>query len=423
MKIRKIVLIEPRPDIVHEFSLAKLPRLGLPLLGKILKRKEKKVTIFCEEIKEINWKEVFGADLVGISSLTNTINRAYKIAKKIKAKTNIPVVMGGPHVTFRPEEALKNSVDYVVRKEGEETFPKLIEALEQNKNLNKILGISYYNSREEKINHNPDRPLIKNLDQNPHPDLTLIKGWEKMRIIPVQTTRGCPYNCDFCQVVEMFGHKYRKRSIKDVIEELKRYKYLNKPVFFYDDNFASSKKRAKELSQKLKEEKDIKIPRWSTQVRISSGRDKELVKKMRESGCNIIYAGIESINQKSLDYINKKQNIEEIEEGVNAFKEEKINIHGMFIFGTKLDTKETIKKTVNWAKKNIDTAQFLALTPIPGTRIYKKLKKQGKIWANKIEDWKYYDGHHVVFRPETIKVKKLQEIIMKANKEFYSIPR
>ncbi len=426
--IEKVVLIEPRAADLHEFSYTSLPRLGLPILGAILKNEGREVQIFCEELNPIKWSEVLEADLVGISSITPTAPRAYQIATKIKKLSTkqgqeIPVVMGGPHMSFRPEEALTNGADFIIRKEGERTLPELISSLEAGQGGKDVDGLSYRDN--ETMCHNPARPLINNLDSLPHPDFTLVKGHQKMKMIPIQTTRGCPHNCEFCAVVQMFGRKYRKRSVDDVIEELEKQCRLksNTPIFFYDDNFAAHPARTKELLRKMASH-NISPIEWSAQARISVTRDDELLQMMSESGCERLYVGIESINPKTLKEYKKGQTVEEIEEGIDKLHQYGIAVHGMFVLGGESDDIDTLHKTVKFAlEKKLDTAQFLALTPIPGTKTYQKLKKADRIFAEKTHDWSYYDGHHVVFEPHLMSPFQLQKAILKANARFFSWAR
>src|SRR4030067_1486053 len=150
MKIKKVSLIEPKSPGIHVFSRIPIPRLGLPILGTILARKGFDVKIYVEDLNEIDFDDVYQSDLVGISSITTTALRGYEIAKKVKER-GIPVVLGGAHYTFLPDEGLKYA-DYIVRGEGEETFEELIDALIHDKDLSKIMGLSFRKS--ETLVHN-----------------------------------------------------------------------------------------------------------------------------------------------------------------------------------------------------------------------------------------------------------------------------
>lgn len=406
----KVVLIEPKSPGYHVFSGINLPRLGLPQLGSILKSLNHRVKIFCEEIKSINWDEIKSADVVGISTITSTAPRAYEIASRVKALGK-KVIMGGPHVTFQPEEALNYS-DFVVRAEGEETFPELLEVIEKDKSPKKVNGISYRVNGN--LINNENRPVICNLDKIPSPDLSLIEGSENLRVTPVLTSRGCPYNCSFCSVTKIFGHRYRTRSVKHVLDELKE---LNpKYVFFYDDNFTHNKKRVYEICKGIIEN-GLKFT-WSCQSRIDIGKHPELLRTMKESGCNLLHIGLESFSQETLKLYRKGLKVVDYFKLIEEIKKAGIDIHGMFVLGSDADTSKNINKTVNFAKRaKLFTAQFLALTPLPGTPLFEELKRKKRIITDR---WELYDGHHVVFLPEKMGIVDLQKKIINATMNFYS---
>ncbi len=405
-----VILIEPKSPGFNVFSGILLPRLGLPILGSILKSLGHKVKIFCEEIKSIDWEEVKKADLVGVSTITSTAPRAYEIASRAKSLGKT-VILGGPHVTFQFAEAL-NYGDFVVRSEGEETLPELIEAIEGRKALEKIKGISY--KIKERIFSTPDRPLISDLDKLPFPDLSLIEGGERIKVAPVLTSRGCPFNCSFCSVTRMFGRSYRVRTVQSIMEELKKIK--QKAVFFYDDNFTQNRKRLYELCQAILESGKKII--WSAQTRIDIANDFNLLKLMRKSGCSLFHIGFESVDPETLKIYQKKVNPSKYEKSIRTIRKAGIDIHGMFVLGSDADTPGTIRKTVQFAKKNkLFSAQFLCLTPLPGTPFFDQLKREGRIFT---ENWELYDGHHVVYQPARMTIWELQRESIKAFLQFYS---
>jgi radical SAM superfamily enzyme YgiQ (UPF0313 family) len=419
--IEKVVLIEPKSPGFHVFSKFKLPRLGLPLLGAVLKKElGVQVKIYFQEITKLDWEEVLDADLVGISTITSTAPVAYGIADRIKKSSEIPVVMGGAHVSFLPEEALEKGADYVVRGEGELTFVELINHLSSGEGeLKEIAGLSFKDS--EGIHNNPDREMIKDLSSLPWPDLSLIEGFEKMKIIPMVTSRGCPYDCKFCSVTSIFGRRYRFRETDDVIAELETLTANNpkhSSVFFYDDNFTASPAHTKELLRKMKERGVT--PRWTAQARVDVVEDQELMQLMRDTNCIHLFLGLESINPATLEAYRKAQTVADIERAVHIIHKYKIKVHGMFVLGSDEDDKETIRETVRFARKSgIDTVQFLVLTPLPGTETYDELREQGRIF---VDDWSKFSGHHVVFKPAKMSPFQLQkESGLKAMRKFYSV--
>lgn len=321
--------------------------------------------------------------------------------------------MGGPHSTFLPEESLKYA-DYVVRGEGEETMVELVEHLESGISLDDIKGLSY--RKGNAFIHNPARPLIQDLDSAPIPDFDVVHNWQKRTTIPIATSRGCPFGCKFCSVIQMFGRKYRFKSIGRVIEEIKEVASRKAHIFFVDDNFAANKERTKALLKRLIAE-NIRIE-WSAQVRTDVARDTELIDLMAQTGCFTAFVGFESINPRTLSLYNKQQKVDDIIESINAFKRASINIHGMFVIGGDTDDIDTIRNTQKFAKRiGINSVQFLMLTPLPGTPVFDDLMEQGRIIHT---DWAKYDAHHAVFEPKLMTPFELHTETLKAMANFYS---
>jgi radical SAM superfamily enzyme YgiQ (UPF0313 family) len=410
-KIRKVTFVEPKPPGYHVYSGIALPRLGLPLMGAMLRDKGVEVSIYCQDIQELDFDELLSSDLVGISTTTSTAPEGYRIAQRARA-AGIPVVIGGSHVTFLPDEALQHA-DYCVRGEGEYTMSELVDALDSGSGLSHVAGLSYRIGDE--IRHNPDRPLVSNLDAIPFPDISLIKGYEKIRIAPVATSRGCPFDCSFCSVTKMFGRGCRKRSIESVIAELEYRSPRN--VFFYDDNFTADRERTKQLIESMLS-RGI-TPDWSAQSRVDVVKDRELLKLMKRSNCYMLYIGLESVNPATLKEYNKGQNIEEIAESIRILHEHGIMTHGMFVFGAENDDVESLRNTLKFALKNsIDTVQFMILTPLPGTPYFKDMERDERLLTR---DWTLYDGQHVVYQPGRMSPYELQKETFRAMKRFYSL--
>ncbi|MEW6213585.1 MAG: radical SAM protein [Nitrospirota bacterium] len=352
------------------------------------------------------------ADIIGISSITSTAPRAFQLAKRFRS-IGIPIIIGGPHSTFLPEESLKYA-DYVVRGEGEETIVELIEHLESGIPLNGIKGLSYREG--DTFVHNPARPLIQDLDSAPIPDFDLVHNWRKKTTIPIATSRGCPFGCRFCSVIQMFGRKYRFKSIERVIKEIKEVATRKAHIFFVDDNFAADKERTKALLRRIIAE-GIHIE-WSAQIRADAARDTELIDLMAQTGCFNVFVGFESINPQTLSLYNKHQKVDDIVECIKTFKNASINIHGMFVLGGDTDDIETIRSTQKFAKRlDINSIQFMMLTPLPGTPLFEELMQGGRIIHT---DWARYDGHHAVFEPRLMTAFELHTETLKAMAKFYS---
>jgi radical SAM superfamily enzyme YgiQ (UPF0313 family) len=232
----------------------------------------------------------------------------------------------------------------------------------------------------------------------------------------VQTSRGCPFDCAFCSVTGMFGKSYRFRSPQNVIEELRQYDSPKNHIFFYDDNFAANPKRLKELLLAMQEEEFSFT--WSTQVRADIARREDLVRLMRQTGCSMLYIGLESVNPLSLESMNKRQTLAQMEEALQVFRRHHIPVHGMFVYGFDEDDWKTVRETVRFAKRTrLSSTQFLILTPLPGSEFYRKVLSEKRLL---FKDWGLFDAHHVVFKPKRLSLAALQKAQMISHKRFYS---
>jgi len=408
----KIRLIEPEPPNLNTFSFVHLPRLGLPLIAAKLKAHGHDVKIYVPQIASIVWPDVYSADIVGISTTTSTATEGYDFADDIRPH-GPKVIIGGSHVTFMADEALAHA-DFVARGEGgDDLMLELIEALDGQRGFESIRGLCFL--REGQPVHNELRQRCADLDDLPFPDLTAIQGAENLKTTPIMTSWGCPFNCNFCSVTAMFGKKYRYRSADSILAEI-REKQPRK-IFFYDDNMAADRRRLKDLLRRMIDE-DLVIP-WSSQVRTDVTKDEELLDLMKRSGCSIVYLGLESVSQETLDGYEKHQTVDDIVAALKKFRAHGINTHGMFVLGADSDTRQTLRDTVSFAMKNkIDTIMLNILTPLPGTPQFTTLDEQGRIFDKR---WQLYDAHHVVFQPKNMTPYELQRDVLRGYMRFYSL--
>ena len=433
-RINKIVLVEPRAPGYHVYSRVALPRLGLPQLASIMKRGGySDVTIYCEDLAPLNHEDICSADFVGISTTTSTAMAAYRLGAMVKAKNpKAVVVIGGVHVTFMPDEPFSESFceqwkipypvcDHVIKGEAEEIILPLMQSYEVGEVPARILGTTLRNNFSERIDY---KKTVQNIDDLPFPDLGCIVGKENMHIAPLVTSRGCPFDCTFCSVIEMFSQKMRYRSLdpadpQSVIAEMKNLQSSKfGSIFFYDDNFNAYNKRTKELLENMIRA-DVVPKAWTAQVRATEiVRDRELLKLMRKTNCIMLYLGLESVNPQTLLEYNKKQSVEQIVEAIKILKEYGIRAHGMFVFGADGDTADSIRYTADFVIKNdISTVQFMILTPLPGTRTFQQLHDQGRIFDY---DWSRYDAHHTVYWPKNMSPYELQIETFAAMRKVYS---
>lgn len=405
----KVALIEPCPPVNVYFFLTKLPLLGPLFLGTILKNAGHEVKVFKEDIlPAYNHKTdtlhpfIQEADIVGLTAITHTINRAYQIADAIKRQfPDKKIILGGNHPSALPKEALEHA-DQVVVGEGENVVLDVFEG----RNTEKIVSGTIVD-----IN---DVPII---------DLSLLQGYGtkknkiNMRYAPIMASRGCPHDCIFCSVTEMFGRKYKIKDADLVMEEvMTRYNEGFRHGFFYDDNFAAIHSKTKIFLEKLIRA-DLDYT-WSSQFSIHVAKDRELIDMLKRAKCVAMFIGVESINPDALKDYNKNQTVQMIKESISTLVDSGLNIHSMFIIGADSDNAQTIDKTIQFSRESGSrTAQFSILFPIPGTQLYDQMKQSNRIYIN---DWTYYDGSHSVILPKNISPLRLQKKLIQAYRKFFS---
>jgi radical SAM superfamily enzyme YgiQ (UPF0313 family) len=389
----KILLISPAVDTEKRTNNGlMMPQLALYILAG-LTPPEHEVVIIEEETGHIDLEEE--CDMVGISCMTANAPRAYELCREFK-KRGKTVILGGVHPSILPDEALQHA-DCVVVGEAEGVWEILIKDFQHNNLKRKY--------------HNPTPDLGKYVPKDF--SKMIKKGFFKL--IPIMTTRGCPYNCDFCCVTNLFGKKIRHIPIENVVRDIQE--SGSKSFMFLDDNIIGHPKYAKELFRAIK---PLKI-KWVGQASISllTGDD-ELMQLAAESGCKVLFFGIESVSEEQLQSMRKA--IKEIKNLESAFKKIKkmgILVLASMIFGFDNDTKEVFNETVRFLiKNNVSIATFNVLTPYPGTKVYENLKNENRLITN---EWLYYDHNTVVFKPVHMTPYELQIGKINARKKFYSI--
>jgi len=393
-KKTRILLISPGKDVHYAKRLGiafRLPPLGLATVAALTKPGID-VYILDEHVEEINYND--GADLVGISVMTSAAPRAYRIAEEFRLR-GTKVVLGGPHPSALPEEAIQHC-DAVVMGEAEGSWQRLIDDFEKG--------------HLEKFYSNEEKPGLIRL---PEPKRELYKKGAYFIKDTIQTTRGCPYDCSFCSVSSVFGNAYRSKPVEDIVRSIEFLKAGF--VGFVDDNIAGNKKYSKELFKALI---PLKI-KWAGQSSVNIADDLELLKLAKKSGCTGLFVGFETISTQSMGEIGKSQNkIEEFKRNVRRLHDHGIVVLGAFVFGFDSDDKDVFKRTVDFVYgAKLDLVQFSILTPLPETHLHKKLLSENRIIDT---DWTKYDMEKVVFRPAQMSAEELQQGNMWAWREFYS---
>lgn len=369
-------------------------------------------------------------NILGITSSTTAFNKAKLIASEVKNKfPEIKTIIGGPHVTALPEETLEyDFFDFGIVGEAEYAFLEFINALKDDKNYTEIKSL-VYKDENKKVHINPRRELIKNLDELPMPAIHLLKdyslytpqltAYRKKPVGTVITSRGCPYQCIFCDR-NAFGNKFRARSPEKIIEEIEyRIKKQGvKEIAFLDDTFTINKERVIKICDLLIEKKIDLI--WSCSLRADTV-DKELLKKMKQAGCWLISLGVESGNEQVLKFIKKNLNKDKVRECCKIAKEVGLKTRGFFMIGHPIDTKETIRETIDFAKSlPLYIAEFSITTPFPNTELDRIAENYGKVNHS---DTTKFSQQFPVFVPNGLTKEYLDGIHKNARKEFYLRPK
>ncbi len=413
------------------YSLLDYPARGIPLLTAILKKAGYTDTVAINpkynrrtrgHLDRGDWARLLSSDVVGISAITRTAPQSLELARRLKeANPRIRVVFGGPHPTALPEEALQVA-DVVVRHEGDHTFPELLDRFREDLErpfLDDVLGIAYRTSEGE-IRLTPNRPFLtsEQLSALPFPEYTEGERRGVTHLV-VNTSRGCPFECEYCSVIDNFGRQFRFLDDDTTIALIQYTLGVKRcPIFFGDDIFNANRARVKRILERLLRE-GIRIPRWFAQVRVEAANDPELLRLMARTGCACVFIGLESVNDETLRLYHKHSTLEKNRAAIEAFHRVGIRVHGMFVLGSDADTVETIEQTLRFAKTmNLDTAQFFALTPVPGPPLTARYAREGKIIAP--GQWHLYDAQHAVIWPAKMTPYELQMGTIRASLDFYS---
>ncbi len=347
------------------------------------------------------------ADLVGITAFTSNINRAYEIARMYQER-KIKVVIGGIHASMLPDEALQ-FVDTVVVGEAENIWGKVISDFEHN-----CLSSLYVGPR---VNLGQFKVLPRR--DSLHPEYF----WHS-----VQTSRGCPFSCDFCSVSKYLGKEFRQRDVHHVLDELVELK--GKFLAFVDDNLIgyspNSKIRATELFKGMIEQGlDQK---WWMQTSINIANDEHLIELAAQAGCLFAFIGFETISEDTLKGMKKGVNIKvgvkNYKRVVDVLHKYGIAVYGAFIIGSDYESPAYYKELTEFlVHSGIDIIQLTLLTPLPGTELMDRLQKEDRIiYNNYPRDWDKYRFSYMVHRPHEVQTKTIYIGNNHIKKSIYSFP-
>ncbi len=371
------------------------PIITLPYIAAITP-KNHSVKIVNENYNTLNFDE--DADLVAITTYTMTAPRVYEIADEFRRRGK-KVVLGGYHPTALPDEA-KPHADSIVLSEAEVTWPELLKDAERGK-LKSFYG------------------------PNPDFDMADIPAIRRDLIIhnpilgAVQTTRGCSNSCEFCAIGSFCHHGVKQRPIKNVIEEIKQ--MPNKMFIIHDPHLTVNRKYARELFKELIRQKVHKTWVANGTANVLGNVDDEFLNLARKSGCVEWFVGFESVSQAALNGIKKTHNkVEDFKKMIKRIHNHGMTVQGGIIFGFDEDTPDIFDTTLEKLHElEIDVLEINILTPYPGTPLYDRLDKDGRIFT---KDWSRYNQVDIVFEPKNMTVKELYEGTRKVAREFYSWP-
>ena len=351
-------------------------------------------TFFDDRLERIDYDRP--TDLVAISIETFTARRGYQIAKEYKNR-GVPVVMGGYHATFCPDEVLEYA-DAVCIGNAEGIWPKIIRDAQQD-----CLCGKYHGDCNSKA-------IFSVFDRS------IFKGKNYFKIALVETSRGCNFQCTFCSITAFHKGKCWYRPIDDIVKEIRTLK--EKDIFIVDDNFASDFNRAHELVSALK---DLNI-KWVGQAGINITSNLKLLDHMAKSGCLGLLIGFESLEPESLSSVNKHVNNKiNYSRGLNELRKRGIAVYGTFLLGLPHDSEKTAKKILNFSiKEKLFIAAFNHIVPFPGTPLYNEFEKKNKLIYNKWWLSEKYRFGEAPYKPETISAQHLQDLCHKIRENFYS---
>ena len=396
-----------------EYSMLSFPPRATPILEAILKKEGYK------NVKSTtNEKEIYKADCILVSSITRTSPQSLTLIENAKIyNPKIKIIVGGSDATYRSEEYLQKSrADIVVRGEGEKTLVELMKTLEKNpEDLESVDGIAFRN-KSNIIQTKPRKLLTSDeLGQLPLPyyNEEIIKN---MRIAVMETSRGCPNNCEFCGVSQFYGRKYRTKPIGYVIQGLKEIKEMKKVLFYSDDNFAGNSKYTKALLEAMVDEK-LYFKNSAVQVTVKTAYNQKLLDLFKKVKIRNLCVGIESIFDEDLREMKKPYTAKQNKEGIKILRDQGFWVHGMMIAGSDKDTPEKMQLTSEWANESVDSLQLFAITALPGTKLTKKMEEKDRILT---KDYSLYDGLKVHIRPKNFTPFQLQMNIFDKYRSFFS---
>lgn len=373
------------PEIKSMFGTEKgvpiHPHVGIAYLISILKKNNHQYQVIDCGIED-NWAKVlkdtiktFSPDIIGVTGFSYAYNYLYQTIKKIKLITKVPIILGGPHVSATKEKILQDTnIGFAMYSESEESFINFLDVFSQKyPDYSQVPNLIWKNKNKTIINK--PASLIYKLDNLPFPDYESfnLKNYPCFtgKTIPLITSRGCPYGCNYCSVKLSMGQSFRPRSPKNVVEEINYWYQKGYNSFdINDDCFTLDINRAEQICNLIiKNKLKIKFQLYNG-IRVNNITLK-LLKKLKKSGCYFIAYGCESGSQKTLDRIKKNITLDQVRQAVKFTNQAKIRHAVNFIIGHQQETYQDALETLTFAKSlDCDYVNFYNLVPYPGTEVY-----------------------------------------------------
>ncbi len=408
--------------IYLSYATAVLKKEGFNVRGVDAVQKEWGIWKFADELKK------FSPDVVMLEVSTPSIMYDLEMAHQIRnVLPNATIVLCGPHATYFAKQIIDgySFVDACVHGEFDHTIRDICRAKNAGKTLNDIDGITWRNSRGKTVTNNSRKP-IDNLDELPLPDREdfKIEDYQQAFYAGKKTglmisSRGCPFQCTFCLWPEiLFGHKFRQRSPKSVVDEIEHMirMYGIDEIFFDDDTFVLNDTRVRGICEELLRRK-IKIA-WHCMGRVNTV-NQDTLNIMKKAGCTQIFYGLESGSDKILEASKKGITKKEMVNAVNMTQRAGLVASGSFIFGLPDENRKTVKETMDFAKKlHADYVQFTLAAPFPGTKLFEEVSKEGLL---EIDSWADLDGcHGPILRTRHLSKDELAGIQRDAYVKYYT---
>lgn len=366
---------------------AEFPPTSLLYVASVLENERHEIALLDAQAKGKNLEDVKRGvskeqpEIIIIPTSTMSFIEDAMTLKDLKDISGAITTAFGSHVTFQPEESLQHEgIDYIVMREPEYIISDFVNAYEEGEDYKKVKGIGYRENGRTVIN--PPYPFIENLDDMPFPNREYISDFvyfnplvKKLPWTTALTSRGCPGKCNFCSSPSFYGKKLRMRSPENVVDEMERIKEKGyNEIFYRDETFTASRKRTLEICNLICE-RNLDVS-WIANARIGTV-NKEIMRAMKEAGCHLIKFGVESGVQRILDNINKGIEVEMTRKTFKWANEIGMETHAHVMLGCIGETKETVEKTIEFAKEiNPTTVTFGAFTPYPGTEVFEMVKER-----------------------------------------------